>query len=249
MLGAIVLAVTVLVGGYLLLHWFVTAPPGRVKTALIWTAALIGVGLLLFALWGGIRQLIALALPFLMPMLFRLPGLLRRLKLPGSGSSPGQISTVETRFLRMTLDHDTGDMDGVVREGQFRPQRLSEMTHEQLQALWEEVRSADEESTAVLESYLERVLGEDWRSDDEEKEASWTGNDRGRAGPESGAEMSLEEAWRILELEPGADEAEVRAAHRRLMQKFHPDAEGSTYLASKINQAKEVLLRHLKRRG
>ncbi|WP_162175179.1 DnaJ domain-containing protein [Fodinicurvata fenggangensis] len=211
------------------------------KTSLLWVAALFGTGLMLFALWGGLRQLIALGLPFLLPLLFRLPGLLRRIKWPGGGQGPGQVSTVETRFLRMTLDHDTGSMDGVVREGSFRPQRLSEMSHQDLVAFWEEVRIADEESTAVLESYLDRVLGEDWRNHE-----SWPGAGGEQPHPSNGPEMSLEEAWRILELEPSADEAQVRAAHRRLMQKFHPDAEGSTYLASKINQAKDVLLKHLR---
>ncbi|WP_026989487.1 DnaJ domain-containing protein [Fodinicurvata sediminis] len=241
MLGWVILIVCGLAGGYLLLRWFVNASPGRVKTALLWTAALIGTGLMLFALWGGLRQLIALALPFLMPLLFRLPSLLRRMKWPGGGQGPGQVSTVETRFLRMTLDHDTGSMDGVVREGEYRPQRLSEMSHQDLIAFWEEVRIADEESTAVLESYLDRVLGEDWRN---QKRGRAAGEDQSH--PSNGSEMSLEEAWRILELDPGADETQVRAAHRRLMQKFHPDAEGSNYLASKINQAKDVLLKHLR---
>lgn len=241
MLGWVILVVCGLAGAYLLLRWFVNAPPGRVKTALLWITALFGTGLLLFAPWGGLRQLSALALPFLLPLLFRLPGLLRRIKWPGGGQGPGQVSTVETRFLRMTLDHDTGSMDGVVREGSFRPQRLSEMSHQDLVAFWEEVRIADEESTAVLESYLDRVLGEDWRNHE-----NWHRADAEQPHPSNGPEMSLEEAWRILELEPGADEVQVRAAHRRLMQKFHPDAEGSTYLASKINQAKDVLLKHLR---
>ena len=64
----------------------------------------------------------------------------------------------------------------------------------------------------------------------------------GGAPPRASSQMSRQEAYDVLGLHPGASEAEIREAHRRLMRGAHPDAGGSDWLAVRINQARDILL-------
>ena len=153
----------------------------------------------------------------------------------GKGASPGQSSAVQSRFIDMRLDHDSGDMDGMVLEGKYKGQTLDALAPEMLKELWEEVRG-DGDSLALLEAYLDRRLA-GWREDFQAD----TANRQGSApGPGT---MSKEEAYEVLGLSDGASEAEIRAAHRRLMKRLHPDSGGTSFLAAKLNEAKDVLLR------
>ena len=86
-----------------------------------------------------------------------------------------------------------------------------------------------------MEAYLDRRL-RGWRDRNDADRAKTK-----RRSPR-GATMTAYEAYELLGLKPGAKEEQIRAAHRRLMMKFHPDQGGSTYLAARINEAKEVLL-------
>lgn len=149
--------------------------------------------------------------------------------------SPGKKSTVRTAALEMELDHDSGRMEGMVLAGLREGKMLGEMGPEELKALYAELR-LDEESSRLLEAYLDgRFPG--WREDAEPD------SDRGeRHAPGAGA-MTEQEAYEILGLEQGASAAEIRKAHRRLMQRVHPDLGGSPFLAARINQARDLLLR------
>ena len=191
----------------------------------------------LFLIFFGRHVLAALLLPLLpllLLMLLRSRALWQRIK-AAAGPTPGQASEIATRFLKMTLDHDSGVMSGEVLDGRFAGRRLEELGLAELVELWRECRAEDTQSAAVLEAYLDRTQGESWR----EAAGAAPG---GESAAADGGPMTREEAYGILGLEPGAGEAEIREAHRRLMQKIHPDHGGSNYLAAKINQAKDLLL-------
>jgi len=149
---------------------------------------------------------------------------------------PGQQSGVETEWLSMSLDHDTGETDGSVRKGPFAARRLGDLSLPELLSLLADCRADDPQSAALLEAYLERVHP-DWRAQAEADAA----RSRTGGGPGSGT-MTRDEAHEILGLEPGASAAEIRAAHRELMKKLHPDHGGSSALAAQVNAAKDLLL-------
>ena len=146
----------------------------------------------------------------------------------------GQRSTVRTAALEMELDHDTGGLEGMVLAGTYEQKLLSSLSLKQLLDVYAELAS-DSESRQLLETYLDGRFPA-WREDVK-------ANGRGRHGvaPGSGP-MTKEEAYKVLGLEAGATTADIRKAHRRLMQRLHPDLGGSSFLAARINEAKDVLL-------
>ena len=109
---------------------------------------------------------------------------------------------------------------------------LSERELELLQLLRE--CQHDEQSVALLQAYLDRVHAQDWRQQAGAQEQQQTTSES--------SEMSREEAYQVLGLSADASDEEIIEAHRRLMQKLHPDRGGSAYLAARINLAKETLL-------
>jgi hypothetical protein len=160
----------------------------------------------------------------------RIPGLDGRKQ-----RTSGNVSRVRSITIEMQLDHDTGDMDGSVLAGAFMGQQLSSLDEASLRRLLMECRIVDPDGVRLLEAYFDRRFPQ-WRERAQDYEDRRPG-----AQPASDA-MSEEEAYQVLGLRPGASHDEIRHAHRTLMKKLHPDQGGSTYLAARVNQAKEVLL-------
>jgi DnaJ-domain-containing protein 1 len=134
----------------------------------------------------------------------------------------------------MELDHDTGGLEGMVLAGRHEQKMLSTMTLRQLRELYKEL-SGDSESRQLLETYLDGRFPA-WRDN-----VKANGGDGHGVAPGSGP-MTKEEAYKVLGLEAGATTADIRKAHRRLMQRLHPDLGGTSFLAARINEAKDVLL-------
>jgi DnaJ domain len=147
--------------------------------------------------------------------------------------SPGQTSRVRSAFVEMELDHDTGAMRGRILAGRHEGVTLDVLNVATVVGFLPEI---DEESRALLIAYLDRREPR-WRENAEGDTAARHGRPRG-AG-----KVTEEEAYQILGVQPGASAAEIGRAHRALMKKLHPDQGGSTYLAARVNEAKDVLLR------
>lgn len=247
-MGRLILLFIVVVLAVVFVNWLLKEDPKKVARFLkrggLWLAI---AAVLLLAATGRLNWVfaaVAAAIPFLMRLLalLRYVPILSQLysqaqnaraagtQQAGSGAQ-GQTSQVTSRFLRMTLEHVTGAMDGEILSGQFAGHQLSELDLVQLKTLLQQYSQQDAESFALLEAYLDRVYGDEWREPGAEQNPGV-----------SGGAMSEQEAREILGVKTAATKEEVIAAHRRLMQKLHPDRGGSTYLAAKINQAKDVLL-------
>jgi hypothetical protein len=225
---------------YMLLQMFRAANP-----AVLARAVKIGGGVLALAVaaFTGLKGELAVALPlgiFGAGLLGWAPfgtsgfGQIGGLFGAGGGQrSNGQASRVRSRFFEMTLDHDTGGLTGTIVSGPHAGRSLEDFDLPALLGMFGEL---DAESVPLLESYLDRRFPA-WRQNAQGDAAG-----RQRAAAPSG-KMTDEEAYQILGLKPGAARDEIGRAHRGLMKKLHPDQGGSTYLAARVNEAKEVLLR------
>ena len=224
--GAVALALVVW-----LLRALAQAPVAAVRKGLAWVGAGLAVALAVAMLLAGRGAQALWALAFVLPMAWR--AWQRRNFSAGTAPAAGQASTVETGFLAMRLDHASGEMTGRVRQGGFAGRELAELSREELLALLAECRAADADSVPLLEAWLDRTWP-DWRGAQPPPQPP---------PPPGHTGMDRAEALAVLGLAEGAAAEDIRAAHRRLMQAAHPDHGGSDWLASRVNQARDALLR------
>jgi DnaJ-domain-containing protein 1 len=143
------------------------------------------------------------------------------------------VATQRTKFLEVTIDRVSGAMRGRVTAGHRAGADLDMLDDASLNALMAEF---DPASRQLLMAYRDRRSA-GWR------EHAQRGANAGQGGAASSGKMTEQEAYQLLGLEPGASAEEIGQAYRALMKKLHPDQGGPTYLAARINEAKEVLLR------
>jgi len=223
--------------------WLRNQPPGHQKPAILKLVSIAGILMaVVLAVTGRLQVLLGLLI-FLFPLLRRvLPSLLMG-RMSGSGEAsakPGNQSHVSSDILNMTLDHDSGTMSGEILKGPMAGRALADLGEGEFIELLQYCRDHDEDSARLLETYLDRRFGDSWRTDDPAGDDS-----AGESEPEnsgSGGALTESEALDILGLEAGASRDEIIQAHRRVMQKNHPDRGGSNYLAARVNEAKERLL-------
>jgi hypothetical protein len=195
-----------------------------------------GVAALGFAVILGLRGRIDMALlaggvgAWLLGWSASLPGPLGKFGFGGR-----KISRMRSALIEVELDHSNGRLRGLVLAGTFNGRRLEDLDEAGLRRLYAECRAVDPDGLPLLEAYLDRRFAA-WREN-----AERDGDPRSGRHAKPGA-MTKEEAYQILGLEPGASVDDIQRAYRTLMKKLHPDQGGTTYLATRVNEAKEVLL-------
>jgi len=234
----VMLGLSLLVGFALMGRWLLDTDP----KVIVKVARRVAIGLLVaaavFVLVRGRLDWLLASATVLLPLVIRWGSVMRAIRNAAKaarGPTPGQSSDVHTRYLAMTLDHDTGRLDGEVLAGALAGRRLSQLSVGERRALREEVAD-DPASVQILDAWLDR---------EGEEPASGHGTEAGAgspAGDPGDGTMTRDRALQVLGLSEGATEQDIREAHRRLMMTNHPDKGGSSWLAAQINRAKDVLL-------
>ena len=185
------------------------------------------------------------------PLLVRFMPSLKKAYTNATNPGASSRSQVVTNTLRMTLDHTTGSMDGEILVGSLAGRQLQSLSLDELKDLYQYCEQHDAEASRLLMSFIARERADTWDGDTGHTQGgagggSQSGGRSGGKGSTSLSAMDKGEAMAILGLEEPFTAKEVRQAHRSLMGKFHPDKGGNTYLATKLNNARDLLLDTIK---
>ena len=179
------------------------------------------------ALVAGIIRLLPIAARAA-PLIFHFAGQQRN-----KNASRGNSSTVQSEYLKVVLDHDSESMSGKVIQGPHAGTTLAQLSKQELRELLHYYDQHDRDSYELLFAFVMRLYPNDhWQPEQEHRQQS-----------HAVTTMSRKEALEILGLDENASATEIKRAHKQLMQRLHPDRGGSQYLAARVNQAKDYLLK------
>ncbi|MDC0074245.1 DnaJ domain-containing protein [Alphaproteobacteria bacterium] len=151
-----------------------------------------------------------------------------------NSSNTNNFSKIDTDTLSMTLNHATGEIDGYIKTGKFKGKNLDNLSIEDLLLLRKECLNSDKDALRLLEAYLDRT-DFDWKRNTNDYDK----NNNEENSPDS---MTIKEAYQVLGLDDTANKEKIKQTYQSLISKLHPDKGGSDYLASKLNQAKDILI-------
>ncbi|MGK0283216.1 MAG: hypothetical protein ACI82O_002758 [Patiriisocius sp.] len=217
---------------------------GKIKIALIalglvfLALALTGRAPALFAVLGAAMTQVMRFAPLLIRFAPSLKGIFGTGAAASGAYGSSNDSKVSTTTILMTLNHATGNINGTVLQGQFAKRELDSLSATELKTLYQYCSENDMEALRLLQTYIQRQRSSEWTDQ--------PGHDSQSASHPSSTSMNTEEAKQVLGLEGPISRESVTAAHRSLMGQFHPDKGGSDYLATKINTAREILIKELK---
>ena len=176
------------------------------------------------------------------PLFLRFMPSLKKAYTNSSNPGAGNQSQVVTNTLRMTLDHASGSMDGEILAGSLAGRQLQSLSIQELKELHHYCEQHDAEACRLLMSFIARERADHW-----DGETEYASDDQSATGRVSSSAMDKNEAIAILGLEAPYTREDITLAHRSLMGKFHPDKGGNTYLATKLNNARDLLLDQIKK--
>lgn len=220
---------------FVLLQYYRQLPKERKRPFAIKAAVYAVIAILIIAvLTGRIHWLGAVAAGVLGVLKFGLGTLLRFgpvLRVLGKNKSM-RNPVFTTAHIKVEFHLNDGSFSGEIISGTFAGKAIQELSEDEINTLLNEYKNSNKRSHYLLLIASKRVS--DTRFD--ETSANASSND-----------MQIEEARMTLGLDTHFDIEAVEKAHKRLIQKLHPDRGGNDYLAARVNQARDTLLAHLKR--